>query len=248
MSISNLNTVASIHALSSYTSVTPPVALSTLSNSSSKSLTNPNRHSLYRNPTLRYSPVYHSTTQVSDSPQISNLNTHQFEISADLQHFSRNSSSRHGRSALLTFPNQNHSRSYRAGVDSASSGHYLPPSWLTLLADVSTNQQEHVRVANGQQMVSSHHGLLNIPELPQAARSAFIFPGLTQPLISVGLLCDHGCTVQFTARRVAILLEGTQILVGYRQSGLCVNSWHSTISFSDRPPRVRSTNPSSVGT
>jgi hypothetical protein len=42
---------------------------------------------------------------------------------------------------------------------------------------------------------ASHTCLLDLPCLPCQARQAHLFPKLAHSLLSVGLLCNHGCTV-----------------------------------------------------
>jgi hypothetical protein len=69
---------------------------------------------------------------------------------------------------------------------------------------------------DGSTMSSMHEADLDIPSLPPAARKAHIFPGLTAgPLISIGQLCDSGCTPVFTpATKVSIKLNNQIILTG----------------------------------
>jgi hypothetical protein len=82
----------------------------------------------------------------------------------------------------------------------------VPPSSITIL------------LPNGRTMHSTHEAELDIPYLPSAARKAHIFPSLAAgPLISVGQLCDSGCsTAIFTAPNVSIKQAGQIILAGTR--------------------------------
>jgi hypothetical protein len=67
-------------------------------------------------------------------------------------------------------------------------------------------------------MTSTHTATLNIPTLPPAAGKAHIFPSLTSgSLLSIGQLCDFGCTVNFTNTDMTVYnKEKTKILIGHR--------------------------------
>jgi hypothetical protein len=54
-----------------------------------------------------------------------------------------------------------------------------------------------------------------MPSLPHTARQAHILPGLAQhSLLSVGQLCDSGCSVTFTAAEVTVKNGESTILTG----------------------------------
>jgi hypothetical protein len=54
-------------------------------------------------------------------------------------------------------------------------------------------------------ITSTHFGELNLPDLPISACLCHIFPSLTTgSLLSIGQLCDHGCTANFTATQLHI--------------------------------------------
>jgi hypothetical protein len=64
-------------------------------------------------------------------------------------------------------------------------------------------------------MHSTHIVDLHLPDLPPAARIAHIFPALGDTsLISIGQLCDAGCTAIFNANSVHIKLEDKLIIQG----------------------------------
>jgi hypothetical protein len=72
-----------------------------------------------------------------------------------------------------------------------------------------------VRLPNGETITSTHTETLNMPYLPQAARLAHILPGLAQhSLVSVGKICDSGCSVTFTASNVTVTNGHSTILTG----------------------------------
>jgi hypothetical protein len=61
-----------------------------------------------------------------------------------------------------------------------------------------------VQLPDGSSMVSTHVADLPL-DLPPDACIAHVFPSLSSAsLISIGLLCDHGCDAHFTATNVTI--------------------------------------------
>jgi hypothetical protein len=74
-----------------------------------------------------------------------------------------------------------------------------------------------VRLPNGDTITSTHTATLNMPYLPHAARQAHILPGLAQhSLLSVGQMCDSGCSVMFKASKVTVTNGESTILTGLR--------------------------------
>jgi hypothetical protein len=74
-----------------------------------------------------------------------------------------------------------------------------------------------VRLPNGDTITSTHTATLNMPSLPHAARQAHILPGLAQhSLLSVGKMCDSGCSVTFTASSVTVTNGESTILTSLR--------------------------------
>jgi len=64
---------------------------------------------------------------------------------------------------------------------------------------------------------STHKADLDLPGLPAAARHGHVVPALaTQPLLSVGQLCDAGCGVVFTADTVTISHNDAVVMQGQR--------------------------------
>jgi hypothetical protein len=60
-----------------------------------------------------------------------------------------------------------------------------------------------------------HTATLNMPSLPHAATLAHILPGVAQhSLLSVGQICDSGCSVTFTASNVTVTHDHSTILTG----------------------------------
>jgi hypothetical protein len=70
---------------------------------------------------------------------------------------------------------------------------------------------------DGRKTFSTHTCDLDIDDLPAAAKKGHILPGLaSHALISVGVLCDHGCTVTFEKDKCCIFFKGREILRGPR--------------------------------
>jgi hypothetical protein len=98
-----------------------------------------------------------------------------------------------------------------------------------------------VRLPDGSNIHSSHTALLNIPLLPTAACRAHIFPSLSfGSLISIGLLCDHGCQAIFTATTVTIQKRDTTILTGTRSPSTGLWCLHLPPSSSNAEPTTES--------
>jgi len=82
-----------------------------------------------------------------------------------------------------------------------------------------------------------HEAELNIPGLPLATRHGHVVPHLaTQPLLSIGQLCDARCDVAFTASMVTISHNNSVVLQG--QCTTKSKLWELNIC----PPPTASTN------
>jgi hypothetical protein len=70
---------------------------------------------------------------------------------------------------------------------------------------------------NGTTIKSSHRCNLLLSDLPPQARQVHILPGLVHnSLISVGKLCDNGCSVTFTQDQVTVSKNGKHVMYGSR--------------------------------
>jgi hypothetical protein len=70
---------------------------------------------------------------------------------------------------------------------------------------------------NGDLMYSTHTAELTIPGLPAAAHQVHLVPSLaSQSLISMGQLCDAGCTVAFTSSTATVSFNNTVVFTGKR--------------------------------
>ena len=88
-------------------------------------------------------------------------------------------------------------------ADTGCSGHYdaynRDPKNALVVTPVN------VLLPNGSHMSSTHTKHLNIPSLPPAACLQHQFPAMkTTGLLSIGQLCDHGCSATFSQHHLVI--------------------------------------------
>ena len=81
-------------------------------------------------------------------------------------------------------------------LDSCASSHFLQVE-APILEMKETANPIQVTVANGQKVISTHEGLIDVPDLPARARNAHILPGIKHSLLSIVRLCNAGCEVIF---------------------------------------------------
>jgi hypothetical protein len=101
--------------------------------------------------------------------------------------------------------------------DTGTTGHYLLLDTQCLDTKI-TEQPLLVTLPNGKIIQSSHTAKLPFPNLPQHAIEAHIFPDLlNHTLLSIGVFCDAGCTVEFTKNRVMVRYNNKLVLEGSRE-------------------------------
>ena len=103
-------------------------------------------------------------------------------------------------------------------LDSGCTEHYLTTD-VQVVAQQLATPPIVISLPDGSQLSSSHTTSLPIiaSMLPPAALAAHIVPHLRpNSLISIGQLCDAGCTAMLTAETAAIRFEGTTVLTGHR--------------------------------
>lgn len=111
-----------------------------------------------------------------------------------------------------------------ANADSGTTGNYMCMRDMHRLVNVQPNKEDEgisVHMPNGSIIKSTHTAQLNLPSLPMGARVAHIFPELAAAgsLLSIGTLCDYGCTAIFTSTTVEIKdMLGEIILIGTRSA------------------------------
>jgi hypothetical protein len=102
-----------------------------------------------------------------------------------------------------------------------------------------TNNGIIVQMPNHSRIQATHTCQINIPNLPTKACEAHLFPNLAHALLSIGLLCDHGCTAIFDKQHVKISYENAIILTGYRDPE--TNLWK--VPFQPTPAQTQPAQP-----
>jgi hypothetical protein len=100
-------------------------------------------------------------------------------------------------------------------------------NFLSAAAPCSDKQAAHVllnvNMPNGTTIQSSHTCNLLLTDLPPQARQAHTLPGLVQKLlISVGKLCNNGCSVTFTQDQVTVSKNEKCVMYGSRDPKSCL--------------------------
>ena len=86
-------------------------------------------------------------------------------------------------------------------------------------------------------MTSTHSGHINIPGLPPTATESHIVPEMTtHNLLSVGQLCDAGCTATVTKERIEVTHDDQIILTGTRSPDTTL--WHLDIPTEVEPETI----------
>ena len=90
-----------------------------------------------------------------------------------------------------------------AVADTGTTGHYLNLDlpWRNKQKSVHPLP---IQMTNGGVIKSTHTALLSHPDLPLQERHAHLFPGITKALMSIGILCKHGCESTFNNKSVHI--------------------------------------------
>jgi hypothetical protein len=82
--------------------------------------------------------------------------------------------------------------------------------------------------------MSTHEADLNLPNwnLPPEALTAHLFPDLQHSLLSIGTLCNHGCTALFNANNVIIRRNGQQLslAIAIQPTNSGISTWHNQTS------------------
>ena len=105
---------------------------------------------------------------------------------------------------------------FYAIADSGCTAHFFSPT-TPVCNKRQTNTPLTIHTPSGAIIHSTHEAELDCPSLPPAARHGHVVPQLaTQPLLSIGQLCDAGCNVAFTATTVTICHNNKIIMSGHR--------------------------------
>jgi hypothetical protein len=101
-------------------------------------------------------------------------------------------------------------------LDSGCTAHFLIVN-VHCKKKVLTQTPLEGRIPNGTTIASTHTATLNLPSLPHPERQAHILHGLAHhSLLSVGQMCDSGCSITFTENKVTVTHRATKILTGQR--------------------------------
>jgi hypothetical protein len=80
---------------------------------------------------------------------------------------------------------------------------------------------------DGSTMTSTHEGYLDIPNLPPSRTHAHVVPELnTHSLISIGQLCDAGCTASINKDKIDVSYNGDIVISGNRSVNTTLLLWH----------------------
>ena len=103
-------------------------------------------------------------------------------------------------------------------ADTGASGHYIRPT-DPHHTNGAIKAPILVGLPNGDCLQSTNKECtLALMQLPTTARTAHIIPGLTHSsLISIGTLCDAGCTATFDSTHVKITKNDMTLLTGIRE-------------------------------
>ena len=116
-------------------------------------------------------------------------------------------------------------------ADTGAPGHFFEGNGITNdaigqyinvhlpLTDIQPTQRGiEVMLPNAARMKSTHTVMLNMDNLPPEARRVHIFPHLvSSSLLSIGQLCNAGCTALFDKQKIYIFHNGKIIMQGSRQ-------------------------------
>ena len=86
---------------------------------------------------------------------------------------------------------------------------YLAKQATPTMAPVVFVNDMKARLPYGITMESTHIATLQLPSLSNQARHIHVVPKMqTAPLISLGVLCDYGCTVTLDKQEISIQNNG----------------------------------------
>jgi hypothetical protein len=105
---------------------------------------------------------------------------------------------------------QNH-----AIADTGATDHFMTTAY-PLTNRTKATDAITVTMPNGATITSTQTGSLPLPA--PINMKAHVLPELSHSLISIGKLCDAGCTATFNAKQVVIAHHKQPVLVGHRQT------------------------------
>ena len=107
--------------------------------------------------------------------------------------------------------------------DSGATSHFVLPGTPVKNVQITTSPLK-INLPDGEQIMSTHTCELDVPWLPEAARKAHIVPGLAHSLlISIKILCDAKCTVEFDNEHCRVYFRKKLVWQGEREP--CTGLW-----------------------
>ena len=101
-------------------------------------------------------------------------------------------------------------------ADTGTTANFVSILYPVINKRIATNPIA-IRNPNGSIMHSTHIAELDLPTLPLAARQCHIVPALANhSLLSVGQLCDAGCSIELDATTLTVTHKNTVVLTGTR--------------------------------
>ena len=92
---------------------------------------------------------------------------------------------------------------------------YLIKQATTKMAPVIMPNEITVRLPDDIKMESSHIARLHLPGLSKQSKQIHILPKMKiDPLISLGFLCDYGCTILLEKKDISAQKNGQEIIKG----------------------------------
>ena len=105
--------------------------------------------------------------------------------------------------------------------------------------DTRAYRPMQVTMPNGESITSTTKGVLPI-KAPFHEMKAHVLPALSHSLISIGKLCDAGCTAFFDAKHVTVSHQNNTILQGHRDPHNGLWKFPSSMGKHINIPRPRS--------
>jgi hypothetical protein len=106
-------------------------------------------------------------------------------------------------------------------ADTGSTGHFFKQQDIPEKLQLSTSTANSIDITmpNGAIITSDAQATMHLPTIPTSAKLIHLFPDLqSHSLLSIGQLCDSGCTAKFTQHKVLIKYQQKTILEGQRNS------------------------------
>ena len=106
----------------------------------------------------------------------------------------------------------------QAIADAGATGHFMIPGAPVIDVRPATKPLI-INLPDGETIQSTHTCKLNIPWLPEEATRAHIVPGLAHTsLVSIKVLCDAGCKVEYNNKHCLVFYKKKLVWMGRREA------------------------------